>query len=137
MHNLGVVLNLNICYSSESEVVVIWYSFTKTSVSFKKLWFTLENMMAALQARIAHSLKIQDKAGGSNLEKRLQSAGAVRSANSASAEGEHPDSRFVKPLLIPTIIIGGKYDIFQGKKRRQAIVLIEFCPPLYSFVFIA
>ena len=91
--------------------------------------------MAALQARIAHSLKTQDKAGGSNLEKRLQSAGAVRSANSASAGGEHADSQFVKPLLIPTIIIGGKYDIFQGKKRRQATVLIFF--PLYSFGFIA
>ena len=73
--------------------------------------------MASLQARVAHSLKIQDK-GGSNLEKRLQSAGAARSANSASAGGEHADSQFVKPLLIPTIIIGGKYDIFQGNKRR-------------------
>jgi len=70
------------------------------------LWPTMENL---LQATKSHVDKMIMKLGKTN----SKAASEMRQKIRSNMQKDHPDRELVDPFLIPLVIIGSKYDIFQ------------------------
>ncbi|KAF3826821.1 hypothetical protein GH733_009346, partial [Mirounga leonina] len=70
------------------------------------LWPTMENL---LQATKSHVDKMIMKLGKTN----SKAASEMRQKIRNNMQKDHPDRELVDPFLIPLVIIGSKYDIFQ------------------------
>ncbi|XP_019664645.1 cytoplasmic dynein 2 light intermediate chain 1 isoform X3 [Ailuropoda melanoleuca] len=80
------------------------------------LWPTMENL---LQATKSHIDKMIMKLGKTN----SKAVSEMRQKIWSNMQKDHPDRELVDPFLIPLVIIGSKYDIFQFTSKSEALLL--------------
>ncbi|XP_052106134.1 cytoplasmic dynein 2 light intermediate chain 1-like [Mytilus californianus] len=82
----------------------------------KEIWYNLETLLNSAKSRlntVIEELKSEDPGVKDRLTKQAwERVGA-----------DHPDKNLMNPFLVPLIIIGGKYDLFQefGSEERKVI----------------
>lgn len=87
-----------------------------------EIWFTLETLLAAAKARVENILT-EMKQEYPGLKEKLCKKAWERVGE------EHSDKAMIDPFLIPLIIIGGKYDVFQdfdSEKRKVICKTLRF-----------
>ncbi|GAB5569575.1 cytoplasmic dynein 2 light intermediate chain 1 isoform X1 [Prionailurus iriomotensis] len=92
------------------------------------LWPTMENL---LQAMKSHVDKMIMKLGKTN----SKAASEMRQRIWSNMKKDHPDRELVDPFLIPLVIIGSKYDIFQdfdSEKRKVICKTLRFVAHYYG-----
>lgn len=88
----------------------------------KELWFTLETLLQAVKSRV-ESVIAEMKAADADIKRKLQKAAWQRVGE------DHPDKNMMDPFLIPLVIVGTKYDIFQefdSEKRKVICKTLRF-----------
>ncbi|KAL5009245.1 hypothetical protein ScPMuIL_014826 [Solemya velum] len=87
-----------------------------------QIWFTLETLLAAAHSRV-EGIVAELKASDPHIREKLRKRAWERIGE------DHPDKSMIEPFLIPLIIIGGKYDIFQdydSEKRKTICKTLRF-----------
>ncbi|XP_033736080.1 cytoplasmic dynein 2 light intermediate chain 1-like isoform X1 [Pecten maximus] len=93
-----------------------------------EIWFTLESLLAAAKSRI-ETIIAEMKPDFPNIKEELKKAAWKRVGE------DHMDSTMMDPFLIPLIIIGGKYDIFQdfdSEKRKVICKTLRFIAHIHG-----
>ena len=94
-----------------------------------ELWFTLETMMSSLHTHIHHAFKSQE-AKEQSLEQSL-----IDKMKKEKLDSEHPDMQAMEPFMLPIVILGGKYDIFQDmepEKKKTVCKALRFFSHFYG-----
>ena len=78
-----------------------------------ELWFTLETIMASLETHVEHALKSQE-AKENNLKEKL-----IAKMKQERMDKDHPDIKSTSPFMLPLVILGGNYDIFQNMEPEK------------------
>lgn len=81
----------------------------------KEIWYNLESLLNAAKTRI-NTLVEEMRSSDPGLKETLTKQAWER-------VGDHPDKNLMSPFLVPLVIIGGKYDLFQefGSEERKVI----------------
>lgn len=94
----------------------------------QELWFTLETLLQAAKVRVEAVIKDM-KTGDHEAGKKLQKAAWERVGE------EHPDKSMMTPFLMPLVIVGSKYDLFQefeSEKRKVICKTLRFVAHIYG-----
>ena len=94
-----------------------------------ELWFTLETIMSSLHTHVQHTLKSQE-AKDRNLQHIL-----LDTMKKDRLDREHPDLQAAEPFLLPIVILGGKYDLFQNmepEKKKIVCKALRFFSHFYG-----
>ncbi|ESO90153.1 hypothetical protein LOTGIDRAFT_192298 [Lottia gigantea] len=87
-----------------------------------EMWCTLETLLLAARSKISQCISDM-KSEKPDIKEILQKKAWERVGE------EHPDKNMLDPLLIPTVIVGSKYDIFQdmdSEKRKVITKTLRF-----------
>ncbi|XP_050406960.2 cytoplasmic dynein 2 light intermediate chain 1 [Patella vulgata] len=93
-----------------------------------EMWFTLETLMTAARARIDSCIS-EMKADDSKIREKLHKKAWERVGE------DHPDKNMLDPMLIPLVIIGTKFDVFQdmdSEKRKVITKTLRFVSHVYG-----
>ncbi|XP_041352795.1 cytoplasmic dynein 2 light intermediate chain 1-like isoform X2 [Gigantopelta aegis] len=87
-----------------------------------ELWFTLESLLTAAKSRI-ETVIAEMKNTMPNMRDKLREKAWERVGS------DHPDKNMIDPFLIPLVIVGSKFDIFQDfdpEKRKVICKTLRF-----------
>ena len=84
----------------------------------EELWFTLETLVTNLQTHLDIILKSAE-ATEHKIEEKLVKLTKLQ------MDAEHPDKDLIKPLLLPCIILGSKYDEFQNLDPEKKKIICK------------
>ena len=83
----------------------------------EEMWFTMDRLLTALKNRIETAIT-EAKMKDPYIKDDLRKAAWMRVGE------DHPDKDMVEPFLLPLVIVGAKYDLFQvciGKILKRAL----------------
>ena len=80
------------------------------------MWFTLEKLLQAVRARV-ESVLSEARINDPQIKENLKKAALERLGE------DHVDKAMVDPFLIPLVIIGAKYDLFQVRLYKYKHIL--------------
>lgn len=84
----------------------------------EELWFTLETLVTNLQTHLDIILKSAEATEHKIEEKLIK-------LTKMQMDAEHPDKDLIKPLLLPCIILGSKYDEFQNLDPEKKKIICK------------
>ncbi|XP_076464431.1 cytoplasmic dynein 2 light intermediate chain 1-like isoform X2 [Babylonia areolata] len=94
----------------------------------KELWHTLETLLQCAKARV-EAVIADMQSSDPDLKERLQKAAWERVGE------ENPDKSMMDPFLIPMVIVGSKYDLFQdfdSEKRKVICKTLRFVAHIHG-----
>ncbi|KAK7507064.1 hypothetical protein BaRGS_00001915 [Batillaria attramentaria] len=93
-----------------------------------ELWFTLETLIQQARSRI-ETVIAETKSTDPDIKQKLQKAAWERVGD------ENPDKNMMEPFLVPLVIVGSKYDLFQdfdSEKRKVICKTLRFVAHIYG-----
>ncbi|KAK7105021.1 cytoplasmic dynein 2 light intermediate chain 1-like isoform X2 [Littorina saxatilis] len=94
----------------------------------QELWFTLESMLQAAKSRVENIIA-EMKSSDPDIRQKLQKAAWERVGD------ENPDKNMMDPFLVPLVIVGSKYDLFQdfdSEKRKVICKTLRFVAHIHG-----
>ncbi|XP_046575700.1 cytoplasmic dynein 2 light intermediate chain 1-like isoform X1 [Haliotis rubra] len=88
----------------------------------KELWFTLESLLTSARSRVENVIA-EMKQADPHIRDKLKKMAWERIGE------EHPDKSMIDPFLVPLVIVGSKYDVFQdfdSEKRKVICKTLRF-----------
>ncbi|XP_059160570.1 cytoplasmic dynein 2 light intermediate chain 1-like [Physella acuta] len=93
-----------------------------------ELWTTMETLLKAAESRVKEAIR-EAQAVDPQIEKKLKKKAMERVGE------DHPDKDELRPFLLPLVIIGSKYDIFQdfdSEKRKNICKTLRYVAHVYG-----
>ncbi|BFZ07119.1 hypothetical protein BsWGS_10158 [Bradybaena similaris] len=93
-----------------------------------ELWFTMETLLQAAKTRLEEAIR-EARSADPSIKDRLQKKAWER------VGVDHPDKSMMDPFLIPLVIVGSKYDLFQdfdSEKRKVICKTLRFVAHLHG-----